>query len=231
MKSAKMHNSRTSRLFSQLIKPRPVSATKRVHSFALKYLELLDDPALPKDIFSRGLAYECMSFCFDSFFFEAAARGVMRHFPQEHGGSLDFEKLDSIMFIGAFIFAKWRALSYWSYDGMKPLSDSERLWFRDAFSRLAHVTEAKYSKKKTNKEVFILYQVEFEEDGKRYTYVSYIDKYEPDDFVIVPAGPENRETLARVKALKYYRHRDIAYVQKNWKHILREAKRHQQEID
>lgn len=60
----------------------------------------------------------------------------------------------------------------------------------------------------------------FTEGGKEYCYLSDED-YEPGEFVIVPAGPDNRPKVVRIESVEYHPTNEAPYPLDRIKRIIR----------
>ena len=62
--------------------------------------------------------------------------------------------------------------------------------------------------------------VEFEEDGRRYYYISDDEEIAVGDFVLVPAGKENRRSVAQVVEIGFYQEDQVPFPVERTKYIL-----------
>lgn len=60
-----------------------------------------------------------------------------------------------------------------------------------------------YNKRRRRETSIALYSVEFEEDGKRYYYLSENEEYKRGDAVVVPAGDANQTKAVRIVDIEY----------------------------
>ena len=78
-----------------------------------------------------------------------------------------------------------------------------------------------YKKPKRRKSDLIFCNVEFEDYGRTYCYLADSDDYSVGDKVVVPAGPDNVESVATIKSIEYRQSEDAPYPVEKTKHILR----------
>lgn len=78
-----------------------------------------------------------------------------------------------------------------------------------------------YKKGKRRASDLVFCKVEFEDGGQTYTYLADTDEYEVNDLVVVPAGQDNRETVARIESIEYRKPEDAPFPLEKTKHILR----------
>ena len=78
-----------------------------------------------------------------------------------------------------------------------------------------------YKKPKRRKSDLIFCNVEFEDYGRTYCYLADSDDYSVGDQVVVPAGPDNVESVVTIKSIEYRRSEDAPYPVEKTKHILR----------
>lgn len=70
---------------------------------------------------------------------------------------------------------------------------------------------------------YIYCSVSFQPFGKTYYYRTDDDTLRPGDWVVVPAGPENRERRVRVEMVEYFRGDELPMPLARVKHILRRS--------
>ena len=78
-----------------------------------------------------------------------------------------------------------------------------------------------YKKVNRRKSDLIFCNVEFEEYGRTYCYLADSDDYAVGDRVVVPAGPDNQETIVVIKSIEYRQPENAPYPVEKTKHILR----------
>ena len=78
-----------------------------------------------------------------------------------------------------------------------------------------------YKKPRRRKSDLIFCNVEFEDYGRTYCYLADSDDYSVGDKVVVPAGPDNVESVATIKSIEYRQPEDAPYPVEKTKHILR----------
>ncbi len=57
----------------------------------------------------------------------------------------------------------------------------------------------------------IFCNVEFEDYGKTYCYLTDDDTLEAGDYVVVPVGKDNNETLAQIESMEYHSAEDAPF--------------------
>jgi hypothetical protein len=77
-----------------------------------------------------------------------------------------------------------------------------------------------YTKRKRRKDEFILCSVQFGHQPKNYYYLSDDDSILPGDYVVVPAGLENKEVEVQVKKVEYITKENAPMPIEIIKHIL-----------
>lgn len=80
-----------------------------------------------------------------------------------------------------------------------------------------------YSKSKRRSTDYIYCSVVFEDAQKTYYYLTNDDSIEVDDFVIVPAGKDNHEAMARVVGVEYFPEDEVPLPVEKTKHIKRKC--------
>ena len=78
-----------------------------------------------------------------------------------------------------------------------------------------------YGKVKRRDSDRIFCSVVFEEGGRTYSYLADGDDYEEGDLVVVPAGRDNHESVARIESIEYYAEAEAPYPMDKIKRILR----------
>ena len=78
-----------------------------------------------------------------------------------------------------------------------------------------------FGKAKRRESDLIFCNVVFDDRGRTYCYIADSDDYTEGDLVIVPTGPENRETVVRIESIEYHPAEEAPYPLKQIKHILR----------
>lgn len=81
--------------------------------------------------------------------------------------------------------------------------------------------ESRFTHTLRRKNELIFYYVTFEEYGPEYCYLSDTDLYQPGDEVVVPAGKENRETIAVIERMEYHTKKEAPLPLKKIKKIIR----------
>ncbi|MEF9917474.1 MAG: hypothetical protein RR746_08990 [Lachnospiraceae bacterium] len=80
-----------------------------------------------------------------------------------------------------------------------------------------------YSKVKRRTTDYIFCSVAFDEGHKSYYYLAEDDSIKVDDFVIVPAGKDNHETIVMVVNIEYFAEGDTPFPTDKTKHIIRKC--------
>lgn len=80
-----------------------------------------------------------------------------------------------------------------------------------------------YGKVKRRKSEYIFCSVVFEAGYKSYYYLTDDDSIEVDDFVIVPAGKDNHEAIARVEDIEYFDEENVPFPVEKTKKIIRKC--------
>ena len=78
-----------------------------------------------------------------------------------------------------------------------------------------------YGRRKRRRSDYIYCRVSFESGGQCYSYLARDDSYAEGDWVIVPAGRENREALGRIESIDYCAAGEAPYPVERTKYILR----------
>lgn len=78
-----------------------------------------------------------------------------------------------------------------------------------------------YGRRKRRKSDYIYCSVSFEDGGQTYSYLARDDSYAVGDWVVVPAGRENREALAQIESISYYAAGEAPFPVERTKYILR----------
>lgn len=86
-----------------------------------------------------------------------------------------------------------------------------------------------YKKPKRRKSDLIFCNVEFEDYGRTYCYLADNDDYSVGDKVVVPAGPDDVESVVTIKSIEYRRPEDAPYPVEKTKHILRRYRKNEPE--
>ena len=72
---------------------------------------------------------------------------------------------------------------------------------------------------------YIYCSVSFQPEGRTYYYRTDDDTLRPGDWVIVPAGAQNRETRVRVEEVEYFREDELPRPLERVKRVLRRCER------
>lgn len=128
-------------------------ATKQeIHSFALKYFNLYNDPETEEREVIEGFGEQCFALGFEmdcgEKFIEKYAEEAF-HNCEKLANIID--TIDDIDVLASGIFSRWRYTTYW--EGGSLLDDNDyrtRFWFWFAFCQLAIITDDSYTKKKGN---------------------------------------------------------------------------------
>ena len=78
-----------------------------------------------------------------------------------------------------------------------------------------------YMKQIARRSDYIFCYVTFGYDGKPYCYLARDNSYSEGDFVVVPVGADNRETVVRISSILYCSEEDAPYPIRKTKYILR----------
>lgn len=70
---------------------------------------------------------------------------------------------------------------------------------------------------------YIFVSVQFEDSGKSYYYLTDDSELREEDSVVVPVGPDNRETVAKIVDIEYYYLWEAPMSPDNVKKIIRRA--------
>lgn len=114
---------------------------RQIYKFALKWLEIYQDPKTTNRDVEENFAEDCFTIgfemdCGDSL--EEAYPG--KNLLNDHKQFITFvKKINDVKLLGTAIFSKWRGVTHWSYEDSL-LSDSNHPWFIAAFQRLAFLT-------------------------------------------------------------------------------------------
>ena len=113
---------------------------EKIHSYALKWLQIYEDDNTPgglleedfaPDCFDLGFEMDCGTSFEDRYSFEA--------FSKPEAFSEVVESIIDPMFLGSAIFSKWRGITHWWNEDL--FEPRNRAWFITAFKRLAEITE------------------------------------------------------------------------------------------
>lgn len=61
--------------------------------------------------------------------------------------------------------------------------------------------------------------------SRTYCYLADSDEFSEGDLVVVPAGPDNRETVVRIESIEYHPAEEAPFPLEKTKHILRKFQR------
>ena len=122
---------------------------KRIHDFAIKWLEKYRNEKTTSREAEEGFSDECFALGFEM----DCGHSFEEAFPRSNAFN-DYKQLleivdqiDDFKLLGAAVFSKWRYITHWSY--MESLlSEENRQWFVIAFERLALLASA--DQKKSN---------------------------------------------------------------------------------
>lgn len=78
-----------------------------------------------------------------------------------------------------------------------------------------------YGRRKRRKSDYIYCSVSFEDGGRNYSYLARDDSYAAGDLVVVPAGRDNHEAVARIRTIGYYAAGEAPFPVERTKYILR----------
>lgn len=70
---------------------------------------------------------------------------------------------------------------------------------------------------------YIFCNVQFDEDGKTYCYLTDDDTLETDDYVVVPVGKDNHESIAKIESIEYHSAEDVPFPLDSVKKIIRKS--------
>ena len=93
--------------------------------------------------------------------------------------------------------------------------------------QLARMSGVSYSTVKTTEKrggqltVDTFCNVEFEEGGRTYCYLADSDEYSVGDLVVVPAGRDNHEAVARIESIEYHPAEEAPFPIEKTKRIIR----------
>ena len=141
---------------------------EKIHKFALKYLNLYQNPSQAKEFesFEENFGKECFSLGFKM----DSGKSFVERFPSKAAWEVEeFEKIsDQIKdakFLGTVIFSKWRYITHWLEEF--PFENKFRKWFISAFQRLAEITDKNFLQEiefMFNKEIFENYLATYKKD-------------------------------------------------------------------
>ena len=80
-----------------------------------------------------------------------------------------------------------------------------------------------YQKRKRRKNDYIYCSVAFDDGYKTYHYIADDDSISAYDFVVVPVGKNNHETIARVEKVEYFSEENVPFPIEKTKHVIRKA--------
>lgn len=81
--------------------------------------------------------------------------------------------------------------------------------------------ESVYGKARRGQSDYIFCNVEFEDGGRIYCYLGDSDEYCGGDLVVVPAGPDNYETVVRSESIEHLSAEEAPFPVEKTKHIIR----------
>lgn len=124
-------------------------ATKQeIHSFALKYFKLYDDPQTEEEEVVKGFDEQCFALGFEM----DCGKKFIETYSSEAFYSWEklakiIETIDDVALLGSAIFSRWRYTTHWAEESL--LDDHlTRFWFFLAFSQLVIITDDSYTPRK-----------------------------------------------------------------------------------
>lgn len=128
---------------AELLEISQVSNQKKedIHSFAVRYLEMFNDPLVNYLELESNLGEECQRLGFDM----DAGESFINQYSKEAFYNADelkciIEKVDSVELLGNGIFSYWRYITHWAGVSASLLSEENKKWFLIALYRLAELT-------------------------------------------------------------------------------------------
>lgn len=98
---------------------------------------------------------------------------------------------------------------------------AETIWEFIRFYGFGEILDpAVYRKTKRRAQDYMYCSVEFENDGKRYHYISDDDKIKVGDHVVVPIGKDNHQSVGRVAEVGFYPEGEVPFPLEKTKHII-----------
>lgn len=112
-----------------------------IHFFAVKYLDIFNDPQVNYLEFERNLGEECQRLGFDM----DAGESFIKQCSKEAFYNADvleqiIDKVDSVKLLGNGIFSRWRYITHWAGVSASLLSEENKKWFLIALNRLAELS-------------------------------------------------------------------------------------------
>ena len=116
-------------------------AERHIHSFAVRYLDMFNDPQVNYLEFERNLGEECQRLGFDM---DTGESFIKQYSEKAFYNTEELEciinALNSIELLGNGIFSRWRYITHWAGVSASLLSEENKKWFLIALSRLAELT-------------------------------------------------------------------------------------------
>ena len=114
-------------------------AERHIHSFAVRYLDMFNDPQVNYLELESNLGEACQRLGFDM----DAGESFIKQYSKEAFYNADvleqiIDKVDSVKLLGNGIFSRWRYITHWAESSL--LSEDNKKWFLIALSRLAELT-------------------------------------------------------------------------------------------
>ncbi len=129
--------------------------------------------------------------------------------------TIDFDKADQKVLLGSF-----------DKDGLPTdFSDfAESVLDFIRFYGLGEILNSDiYEKRKRRKNDYVYCSVTFDDGYKTYHYIADDDSIQKGDFVVVPVGKDNHESVVKVEKVEYFSVDDAPFPVEKTKHILRKA--------
>ena len=119
----------------------PNQKKEDIHSFAIRYLEMFNDPQVNYLELESHLGEECQRLGFDM----DAGESFIKQYSKEAFYNADvleqiIDKVDSVKLLGNGVFSRWRYITHWAGVSASLLSEENKKWFLIALSRLAELT-------------------------------------------------------------------------------------------
>ncbi len=112
-----------------------------IHSFAIRYLEMFNDPQVNCLELESNLGEACQRLGFDM----DAGESFIKQYSKEAFYNADvleqiIDKVDSVELLGNGIFSRWRYITHWAGVSASLLSEENKKWFLIALKKLAELT-------------------------------------------------------------------------------------------
>lgn len=113
-----------------------------IHSFAVRYLDMFNDPHVNYPELEHNLGEECQRLGFDM----DAGESFIKQYSKEAFYNADvleqiIDKVDSVELLGNGVFSRWRYITHWAGVSASLLSEENKKWFLIALDKLVLLSQ------------------------------------------------------------------------------------------